>query len=81
MDFLKLAESVKSPEHGKSPYQVGHLNPLKAGSSPKFRHAAANISWISDDGNRIQGHLSLDATKALIKRIAANYERLEIKGA
>ena len=81
MDFTKLSASVTNPKHGKSPYQVGHLNPLKAGDSPKYRHAAANISWISDDGNRIQGHLALQATKDLIKRIAGNYEEFEIKRA
>ena len=81
MDFNKLVESVKNPEHGKSPYQVGHLNPLKAGDSPEFRHTAANISWISDDGNRIQGHLALQATKDLITRIAANYQRFDIRRA
>jgi len=79
MDFDLLAESVANPKHGKSSYQVGHLNPLKAGDSPEFRHAAANISWISEDGNRIQGHLPLQATRDLIRRIAANYESAEIK--
>jgi hypothetical protein len=79
MDFTLLAESVENPRHGKSAYQVGHLNPLKAGDSPEFRHAAANISWISEDGNRIQGHLPLQATKDLIRRIVSNYERAEIK--
>jgi len=79
MDFDLLAESVENPKHGKSAYQVGHLNPLKAGDSPEFRHAATNISWISEDGNRIQGHLPLQATRDLIRRIAANYESAEIK--
>jgi len=77
MDFTVLAESVQNPQHGKSAYQVGHLNPLKAGDSPEFRHTAANISWISEDGNRIQGHLPLQATRDLIRRIVANYESTE----
>jgi hypothetical protein len=75
LDFTLLMSAVSNPVHGKSPYQVGHLNPLKAGTSQEFRHTAANIAWISEDGNRIQGHLSLADTRALLKRIAANYRK------
>ena len=75
MSFPDLLESVTNKVHGRSAYQVGHLNPLKAGTSPEFRHAEKNISWISEDGNRIQGHLPLKETRALLKRISENYRK------
>ncbi len=52
--------------------QVGHLNPLKATGG----HNATNIGWISDDGNRIQGSLSIDEVKALLRRIYRNRPEL-----
>lgn len=41
-------------------------------------HTAKNISWVSANGNRIQGSLSLDETRAMIKQIAANYTRFKV---
>lgn len=76
MDFALLAQEVADPTHGKSAYQVGHLNPLKAGQGAEFRHNKANISWITADGNRIQGHLTLKETRKLLLRISANYDAL-----
>jgi hypothetical protein len=76
LDFEVLAQDVTDPTHGKSAYQVGHMNPLKAGESAEFRHTSANISWITEDGNRIQGHLTLKETRELLLRIARNYEAL-----
>ncbi|MBI4327229.1 MAG: hypothetical protein HY674_18490, partial [Chloroflexi bacterium] len=76
LDFELLAQEVTDPTHGKSAYQVGHLNPLKAGDSEEFRHHRANISWITEDGNRIQGHLTLKETRELLLRISRNYEAL-----
>jgi hypothetical protein len=76
LDFELLAQEVTEPIHGKSAYQVGHLNPLKAGDSPEFRHTRANISWITEDGNRIQGHLTLKETRELLLRISRNYDAL-----
>jgi hypothetical protein len=55
---------------------VGHLNPLKAGAGVAFRHHKKNTSWITADGNRIQGHLTLKETRKLLLRISANYEAL-----
>ncbi len=80
LDFEALAQEVTDPTHGKSAYQVGHLNPLKAGASAEFRHHKANISWITEDGNRIQGHLTLKETRELLLRISRNYEELLKRG-
>ncbi|HEY9171610.1 MAG TPA: hypothetical protein VI136_04925 [Verrucomicrobiae bacterium] len=76
LDFEVLAQEVADPVHGKAAYQVGHLNPLKAGAGAEFRHHRQNISWITADGNRIQGHLTLKETRKLLLRISANYEAL-----
>ena len=76
LDFELLAQEVADPTFGRSAYQVGHLNPLKAGEGDEFRHAPANISWITEDGNRIQGHLTLTQTRKLLLRISRNYEAL-----
>jgi hypothetical protein len=76
LDFELLAQEAADPTHGKASYQVGHMNPLKAGESAEFRHHRANISWITADGNRIQGHLTLKETRKLLLRISANYDAL-----
>lgn len=77
MSFAKFCNELKNPTHGRSQFQVGHLNPLKLGdpSDAASGHTADNISWISEDGNRIQGSLSLNAVRALLRRIATNYEQ------
>lgn len=75
LDFDVLVASLEAPEAGRSAFQVGHLNPLKGpGSGPQFGHTPANVAWISEDGNRIQGHLSYDETVTLLERIAENYQ-------
>jgi hypothetical protein len=76
LDFEVLFDEAANPIHGKSAYQVGHMNPLKAGEGAEFRHHRANISWITADGNRIQGHLTLKETRQLLLRISANYDAL-----
>ena len=58
--------------HGKSSFQVGHLNPLKSTGL----HNANNIGWISDDGNRIQGSLSMEEVDQLLIRIYRNRPEL-----
>lgn len=76
-DNLKYAEfesEILHRVHGKSCFQVGHLNPLKSTGG----HEAANIGWISDDGNRIQGSLSMDEVNLLLKRIYKNRPELRI---
>ena len=40
------------------------------------RHTADNISWISENGNRIQGSLSIDEVDALLRRIYHNRPEL-----
>lgn len=75
LSYPKLKQELAEAEHGKSSFQVGHLNPLKAVSSdPNVGHTARNISWISANGNRIQGHLSLLETRRMLHRIAQRYE-------
>ncbi|SEL19401.1 hypothetical protein [Ectothiorhodospira marina] len=59
---LQFSELLGRGGHGESQFQVGHMTPLKAGG----RHVGSNISWISYDGNRIQGSLSVDETRGLI---------------
>ena len=67
LSFDDFLQEIKIPKHGKANFQVGHMNPLKAiNDDPKSGHTAQNISWISSDGNRIQGHLSLQATRRMI---------------
>jgi hypothetical protein len=80
LSFDVLVNEVTDPTHGKSAFQVGHLNPLKAGASDEFRHNPQNISWVSEDGNRIQGRLTLQETRDLLIRISKNYEILVKKG-
>jgi hypothetical protein len=76
--FTDFKREVESPVAGKSNFQVGHMNPLKAvNDDPSSGHTAQNISWISSNGNRIQGHLSLRDTRAMIRRI---YERYQESG-
>ena len=72
--FNDFKQEVESPVAGKSNFQVGHMNPLKAvNDDPSSGHTAQNISWISSNGNRIQGHLSLSDTRAMIRRIYRRY--------
>jgi len=78
--FQEFEEEIHNPVQGKSSFQVGHLNPLKAvNDDPRSGHTAQNISWVSANGNRIQGSLSLDETRAMLKQIAANYEMFSVK--
>lgn len=77
LSFNEFSDEVENPKHGLSSFQVGHLNPLKAvNDDPLSGHTAENISWISSDGNRIQGPLTLDDTRKLLKRIVRNYAQL-----
>ena len=82
IQYAEFADDALHPTHGKSKFQVGHLNPLKApdknDSNAANGHTANNISWISENGNRIQGSLSMDEVDALLKRIYIN--RPELKG-
>jgi hypothetical protein len=77
LSYDAFRDELLKPQHGKSNFQVGHLNPLKLESlnGNAAGHTADNISWISANGNRIQGSLSLEDVRALIQRIAENYTR------
>jgi len=80
LSFPELKLEIENRTHGMSDFQVGHLNPLKSSISSSISgHISNNISWISSDGNRIQGHLSLDETRALLKRIQENYAKYLIE--
>ena len=75
LEFKEFAAAVMSPVHGRSDYQVGHLNPLKrlAATGSAWGHTPENIAWISADGNRIQGSLSHDETIELLRQIWRNH--------
>lgn len=74
--YKGFCEEIASPVAGKSNFQVGHLRPLKqAPTSAATGHTAANIAWISADGNRIQGSLSLENTRQMLRAIAKRYEK------
>lgn len=74
--FNEFQKELMNPTHGKSNFHVGHLNPLKLDdpSSIISGHIPGNTSWISLDGNRIQGNLSLEEVRKLLKRIIKNYQ-------
>lgn len=76
MSFVSFHEQLMNPTHGKSDFQVGHLNPLKLDdpTATASGHSPENISWVSADGNRIQGSLGLAEVRALLRRVASNYE-------
>jgi hypothetical protein len=76
MSFVEFKHQLENPTHGKSSFQVGHLNPLKLDDPTDLAsgHTAENISWVSADGNRIQGSMSLTDVRALLQRITSNYE-------
>ena len=72
--YHQFVSEIKDPTHGVSLFQVGHLNPLKSSGG----HIKENISWISNDGNRIQGSLSLSKTREMIKKISENMKNLDL---
>lgn len=76
MSFGSFRDQLLNPVAGKSDFQVGHLNPLKLDdpTATASGHSPENIAWVSADGNRIQGSLSLAELRSLLRRIAANYE-------
>ena len=69
LDYTDFACESK---HGESPFQVGHLNPLKSGG----KHEGQNVAWMTEDGNRIQGDLKLDEVRSMLIDI---YQRMEIE--
>lgn len=80
LSYAEFERELRDPNHGKASFQVGHLNPLKAvNDDPRAGHTAQNIAWVSADGNRIQGSLSLADTRELLRKTQANYTRFNIK--
>lgn len=76
MSFTLFHNQLLNPVAGKSDFQVGHLNPLKLDdpTSVASGHSSRNIAWVSADGNRMQGSLSLAELRSLLRRITLNYE-------
>ncbi len=66
LNYNQLAATILNHTHGVSDYQIGHLRPLKRDGS----HTGDNVCWQSADGNRIQGHLSIDETERMLDAIA-----------
>lgn len=56
VEYDDFVTKISSPIHGRSGFQVGHLNPLASTGG----HEVNNISWITDLGNRVQGDSSLN---------------------
>lgn len=77
IDYEEFANDALHPIHGRSKFQVGHLNPLKLNEAGSANgHTADNISWISENGNRIQGSLSMSEVDELLKQIIRNRPEL-----
>lgn len=77
IQYREFAQEILHPTHGRSAFQVGHLNPLKSqDTAGAFGHTADNISWISENGNRIQGSLSMEEVDTLLKQIYQNRPEL-----
>lgn len=75
LSYPDFEKTIVDPEHGKSDFQVAHLNPLKAGFGDKFRHTPHNVGWISAQGNRIQGKLTLDEVRKMLRDITERYKQ------
>lgn len=76
MSFAGFEAAAADPQHGRSAFQVGHLDPLKLeGNRWTNGHRPDNISWVSEEGNRIQGSLSLNETRSMLRRIWTAYSK------
>jgi hypothetical protein len=74
LSFQLFKDEIENTTHGKSDFQVGHMNPLKADAGDNaIGHSSENISWISEQGNRIQGSNSVEFIRELIIKIYKNY--------
>ncbi|MBW1667006.1 MAG: hypothetical protein JRJ66_02915 [Deltaproteobacteria bacterium] len=72
LNYTQLARAVLNYTHGVSDYQIGHLYPLKRGGI----HDGTNVCWQSADGNRIQGHLTIEETRQLLREIEERRQEL-----
>ena len=79
IQYEEFSNDALHPTHGRSAFQVGHLNPLKSlDTTGYYGHTADNISWISENGNRIQGSLSMEEVNELLRRIYRNRPELRV---
>ena len=77
IQYSEFSADALNPQQGESAFHVGHLHPLKSLDEANFHgHTADNISWISKDGNRIQGSLSMEEVNELLRRIYINRPEL-----
>ena len=76
LNYREFKNEVENPEHGSNNYQLGHMVPLNSADADlaHFGHSAANVSWITADGNRIQGKSSVTDIRNLLIAIAKRYE-------
>lgn len=72
LSFEEFKNEMLQRVHGQSRFHVGHIDPLK--STNELGHRASNISWISENGNRIQGYLTLKEVRELLATVAKNYK-------
>mgnify|MGYP000707235835 CR=1 FL=1 len=79
--FEAFKNEIENTTHGKSDFQVGHMNPLKADEEGFTGHSSDNISWISEQGNRIQGSNSVQFIRQFIIKIYKNYRNAGIPNA
>ena len=78
IQYSEFSNDVLYPTHGNSKFQVGHLNPLKSQDiTGYYGHTANNIGWMSENGNRIKGSLSMDEVNELLRRIYRNRPELQ----
>jgi hypothetical protein len=73
LSFLAFKNEIENLTHGKSDFQVGHMNPLKADLDGDTGHSSENISWISEQGNRIQGSNSVEFIHEFVIKVYKNY--------
>lgn len=73
LSFEAFENEIENSTHGKSDFQVGHMNPLKADLEGETGHSSENISWISEQGNRIQGSNSVEFIHEFVIKVYKNY--------
>ncbi len=76
LDYVAFKNEVENPTQGLGNYQLGHMVPLNSENVDliAFGHSAPNVSWITADGNRIQGKSSVADIRTLLVMIAKRYE-------
>ena len=72
LKYTNFENEILNRVHGVSSFHVGHLTPLKSLGT----HVASNIGWMSADGNRIQGDLTITEVNELLNRIYNNRAEL-----